>query len=354
MACSMRPLCPLAVLVAMLIAPKLRAEPPPLAPRVSVRLTYIHGPGADPCEDAGGFTRQLEHYLGYDPVQSDAELLLTVMVTRDPDKARIFVSLHGKGGEQVWADRHDSKLTCDDALQSVALKGVMECERYLREHPPPPPEAPVLKAPEPAKPPEAPAPSTPQQATAPAQEKPPTPPRALTPALLPRVSPEISRRLSWEIGLGAEMALGLLPAQSLGGFAAFGLRGPRWSGAIEGYFMSAMQDIGSQGMLVRPLFTGARLAAPCLHWKAFFGCTVAEVGGYLIPSASVDANHAQASLAAFGLRAGGEASLAGPFMFRSFIEVAGVPVRPLTNVQQGGWPVPPAHASFAFTIQLRP
>lgn len=347
----MRPLRPVVLLASMLVAPELCAESSPPDPRVSVRLTYIPGPGASPCEDARGFTRQLEHYLGYNPVQSDAELSLTVMVSREPGKVSIFVALHGKDGKQIWADRHDSKLTCDDALQSVALKGVMECERYLREHPPPP-AASAPKVPERAKPPEAPECPTPQEAAAPARDKLPTPPRALTPALPPIASLDVSRRRSWEIGLGVETALKLFPAQALGGFASFGLRWPRWSGTIEGHFVGALQsDVVPD---VQAFFMGATLAAPCVHWKAFFGCTVATVGGYIIPSAPVAVKDGQASLAALGLRVGGQDALAGPLALRAFVEVAGVPAQQRVNDQGPRWVVPPFHASFGFAIQILP
>jgi hypothetical protein len=321
-------------------------EPPP---RITVRLNYRLGPGAEHCPTEHTVRIMLNRFFGYDAVQATAAPILTLAVSRRPDGKAYETTLvvSDELGKVAWQEvAQISTRSCLQLLMNRVLILQLEALDHLspptmprEEFPPdplPPPPEPASPPPEPTPPPAAPAPL-------------PAAP-VLPPAASPRSPPE-----GFLFGGGLAFSYGLAPTVSLGGVGSLLYREGDYSGALEARVDHGLVSAYFDKFPVESLFAGATLALPCSHRGAFSVCFVSEAGGFAFSSPISVPLGGSPWILAFGLRANFERPVAEHVVARAFAQFSAIPRGAnLTIHDKEVWRSPPAFASVGLTFLVTP
>lgn len=321
-------------------------EPPP---RITVRLNYRPGPGAEYCPTEHSVRVMLNRFFGYEAVLATAAPVLTLAVSRRADGTAYETTLvvSDEFGKVAWQEvAQVSTRSCLELLlnrvlilQLAALDHLSPPTKPHEEFPldplPPLPEPPTLPV----------APTPPPSPPAPLPVAP-----ALPPVASPRGPPE-----GFLFGGGLAFSYGLAPTVTLGGVGSILYREGDYSGALEarvdrGLVSAHLPDIG-----IESLFAGATLALPCSHRGAFSACFVSEVGRFAF-SQPIDVPLGGSRwILAFGLRANLERPVSEHLMARAFAQISAVPLSADLKIRdQEVWQSWPAFATVGFTFLVTP
>jgi len=244
------------------------APPPPAASsppsRVTVRLDYTRGPGAEACPDDQGFRDAVAANVGYDVFTPAGARTALVTIQHQGTAFVGRMELRTATGAQEWSHEPLLRGDCRELVRLMGLSIAIPIDPFPAHPLPPPPVPPPSLA---ASGPPLLAPLLPPDRD---RTTPPLPPPASRPAV--------------RIGLRAGVALGTEPAAA-GSFALqVGVRWPFASLSIEGNAdlsatgagnVAPMSQVGAQ------LFAGSLV--PCghvplpAHWNIPF-CGVLRVG----------------------------------------------------------------------------
>jgi hypothetical protein len=318
--CAMRA-ARLALLVAALLTltpAAVRADDPPAADpsQITLRLSYILGPGAKNCPPEQALHDEVARRMGYDPFTPDAAARVVATLNRS---GRLFsgtLDLFESNGKRKWRKSYaflgDKDEDCAALDMAMAIDIRVEFIHFsiprVAAAPGPPPSLESPPTPSPAEAP-VPPPEPPVQAPPPPSRP---PAQASPPALPQHTRSPPSARPRFEIGVGPLIALGIAPVINVGGVLHAGVRGTWWSLALEG-----RSDVSAAGDLskTRPgIFTTALRGGsfvPCFHSGPFMGCGVVTAGWVQGEPVGVPtAKAATVGYVGVGARGGAELSLA--------------------------------------------
>ncbi len=273
------------------------AEP---APRTA-RLFYTGADLAD-CPDEGAIKNIVSARLGYDPFASDAEQIVTAVITREGKGLRGQVDLRDRAfavrGSRVLTT---DKIDCAELASSMALAISIAIDPLSLTRP-----APVA-----------------QRALMPIEVAEPEPQAVAVPPPDVPVARARPERVVLRFGANASVAFGVTPGTSLapGVFAGIG-RGSV-SLDLEGRahlpsVVPATSASAPSGGSVSASLLIATLV-PCFHVRIVMGCALAGIGSLSGTGRGVDVPSKDATLYAnAGVRAGAEFPIFGPISARIY------------------------------------
>lgn len=244
----------------------LAADPPP---RILARLDYRAPGGVCPAESA--LHTEVMVRLGYDPFTSDGPGRVVAHVERQRHTLSAKVTVFNGFGKDGWS----KSFSVREGACSMLLSDMGSIIAYYLD--------PLVFSVEPSEPP-------------PVLDAPPKVelPKVETPKVeLPKVEPpkvkKEHRRLSFELGLGPQLAIGASgPAFSMIGHA--GLRSSMLSLGMELRYDATRGVPG--GALSGDARAGAYALggslAPCVHVSDFFGCALLSAGRIWIDTSGID------------------------------------------------------------------
>lgn len=287
----------LAVLLLLVVAPALAADPPPVPgqapPPRPVRLDYQRGPGADRCPDEQAFR---DHAGGYaqtsaDLFAADVAARLVVMLGRRGYGYEGTAVLYDAAGGIFWTTTFPPPTrapaaTCADLVDSLALSATYKIDQIV---------------PQPLQP-----------ATLP----------VAPPVVVPlRPRPVEPSPFAFRVGAAAwvDLATALRPA--VGVSFDLGFRASWFSLDFEGHW-----DPPAGGMLEGVELSTSRFVgtvAPCGHAGYFVGCALAEVGPIwgTVTGGDVIPNTRKTLYVAAGGRIGAEVPLAPHLALRPAVDL---------------------------------
>ena len=240
------------------------------APQTFVALEYEIVPDVTGCPDVEEFRAGVARQLHYDPFRPTADRRVAVQIARKEV---------GFDGRIRWTDAEgnwvgDRRLTsrrsdCDGIAASLAFSVAVQVQLLA-----------ALAPPAPAAPPEPPAPAaSPTVVAAPPPPEPPPP----------------DRRLTWSVGLGPALAVGMSPEPT--GVARLFVSGRRrWLSleiAIDGAWPATRQAAGGSGFSLDRFAGGG---AACGHSGAFAACVTGTLGVLRARGSGVDTPASPAGL----------------------------------------------------------
>jgi hypothetical protein len=288
---------------------------PPARARVSAKLDYRRGRGADGCPDETALREGVATRLGYDPfVPGDTRV---VRVTMEHGTTwRAVVELREGTGAEGRQELSSRAATCEELASAVMLAVSIAVDPMSARMAP---LASVAK----------PEPLAVAGVAPPAPE--PVPPRAPPPSL---AGSDAADAWHAQAAVLAFVSFGEVPRTTWGG-AIEGSVESRWTSlAIEVRAVAPQQAMAGGGGSVRGWLAVATLA-PCIHWRVSFACLLLGVGAFLGQGEGVTHSESDATpYVSAGGRLGIEAGLAPGLRLRVFGDVT-TPLTP-TTLSVGG------------------
>ena len=262
------------------VAPEAPAPTPPIPgpARVTARLEYTRGPGAEACPDEPGLRGAVAAVMGYDPFAPDAGPLVRVWFAR---RGAAFVAVmdhRDAAGRSGWSRKPLADGDCQRLASVTALLIVSAIDPARAAAAPAPPAPPTLVIVPPV-----------EQA----------PPRD-------EVPPAVSTRPRVRLGARAGVAIGTLPAPAATIAADVGARWEHFSISAEGRADLPVTTTAEAGVRLRASALAGSIV-PCGHYRWFAGCAVVSVGALQAEGVEMPrAAGGSGVYAAAGLRAGFE------------------------------------------------
>ena len=272
----------LAVCFVLRSTPTLAADLPPHTP---LRLTY-EGGGLKGCPSEQVFRDVMRAQMSYDPFSPNAETRLVVTIVRAGQAYRGRAELRDKTGAVLWPRVMPPFTDCYAVVEGLGLAIGVKLDPLGRGGPKPPPSLPESKPVE-AKP-----------------LKTDEPESVSTP---PTLRPWIN------VGAAPVLGFGVAPRPAAGVVVDVGLRLPSWPEALwislEARAFPPAEGQADAGNTRVRTWQATGAVVPCGHWRALFGCGVAEMGVVTGTSGMSETAHTQSAMLfhfAVGMRAGAE------------------------------------------------
>ncbi len=278
------------------------APPPP------ARLVYTRGAGAAECPDEAALRASVAARLGYDPFRPDAPRTVVASLARDHDQLRAAVEVRSATGD-LLGQRSLTSRDCGElaGAMTLAISIAVDPLSLTRAPATPAPSAPL-----------APPPLAPE----PLAGKPPAEP------IRPRIA------------LGVAGAFGAVPAPTLAGTVAAGLRFRAFSLDLEGRATLPGSTAVAGGGTVSARGLSVWLV-PCFHVRWAFACAVGSVGALQGQGTGTGATTDTTLLFGAGARLGVDVPIAGVFHAVGYGEVeAPFPRTILRLGTRDGWSTP--------------
>jgi hypothetical protein len=249
--------------------------PPPAlaAPSPKAHLLFVREAGAERCPDEAGVREVVARRLGYDPFAERASTTISVVfATAAPTGLRVRIELFNALGEttatrELRARSPDCRSLAQAAelAISMAIDPLIFVDEFANEKPALPPRAPDVAG----------LPPVPHVVQVEEIFDAPKVVEAVAAPKPPVVRPDPDR-LRFRGGLGAAVALSAVASVTPGFTLQAGVRGPRWSAAIELRADLPTKEPAAMGGASTGLYTASLV--PCFHKAVFAACVMASFG----------------------------------------------------------------------------